>query len=157
MNTILKYLVCFVLFSITAPLVFAQQKIPAKTKFRPPVVKVYLGGHQQGDSISKETAKILLPLPLLIIDQKKEEYSVENYQFLYRKKSYIPAPKTGKEEAAYTISAGIFSVTPLPKIWVDNVGFNLLKGEEFYFFDIIVKDKKGNRFLAPNFKLYVSK
>ena len=158
MKTILKYLVSFVLFSAFTQGLFAQQKTTQpKPKFKPPVVNVYLGGHPNGDSISKETAKILLPLPLLIIDQKKEEYSVENYQFLYRKKSYIPAPKTGKEEAAYTISAGIFSVTPLPKIWVDNVGFNLLKGEEFYFFDIIVKDKKGNRFLAPNFKLYVSK
>ena len=157
MKTILKYLVCFVLLS-TFTQAFAQQKsTQTKPKFKPPVVKVYLGGHSNGDSISKETAKLILPLPLLIIDSKKTEYSVENYQFLYRKKSYIPGTKTGKEEVTYTISAGVFKVTPLPKIWIDNVGFNLLTGEEFYFFDIIVKDKQGNRFLAPDYKLFISK
>lgn len=157
MKIILKYLVCFVLFSPSTQELLAQQKAQPKATFKPPIVNVYLGGHPNGDSISKETAKILLPLPLLIIDSKKTEYNVDNYQFLYRKKSYIPNSKTGKEEAAFTISAGVFKETPLPKIWIDNVGFNLLKGEEFYFFDIIVKDKQGNRFLAPDYKLFISK
>ena len=157
MKTILKYLFGFVLLSALAQGSFAQQKTQPKVAFKPPVVKVYLGGHSNGDSISKETAKILLPLPLLIIDSKKTEYKVENYQFLYRKKSYIPDAKTGKDEATFTISAGVFTETPLPKVWIDNVGLNLLKGEEFYFFDIIVKDKQGNRFLAPEFKLFISK
>ena len=157
MKTILKYIACFVLLSASTQVIIAQQKTQPKIKFKPPVVKVYLGGHQTGDSISKETAKLLLPLPLLIIDSKKTEYGVENYQFLYRKKSYIPNPKTGKEEATFTISAGVFTETPLPKIWIENVGLKLLKGEEFYFFDIIVKDKQGNRFLAPEFKLFISK
>ena len=148
-----------ILISIVIPsILFAQQKTTQpKPKFKPPVVKVYLGGHPNGDSLSTGTAKLLLPLPLLILDSKNTEYKVENYQFLYRKKSYIPGAKTGKEEVAFTISAGIFKETPLPKVWIDNVGFNLLKGEEFYFFDIIVKDKQGNRFLAPDYKLFISK
>ena len=157
MKTILKYLVFFFIFSALTQGLFAQQKTQPKAKFKPPVVKVYLGGHQNGDSISKETAKLLLPLPLLIIDNKKNEYRTENYQFLYRRMSFIPNPKTGKEEPTFTISAGVFTETPLPKIWIENVGLKLLRGEEFYFFDIIVKDKQGNRFLAPDFKLFISK
>lgn len=154
---IIKYLLCFTLVAGTATGLFAQQKTEPAKKFKPPVVKVYLGGHQNGDSISKETAKILLPLPLLVIDSKKVEYAVENYQFLYRKKSFIQNAETGKPEEVFTISAGTFTATPLPKIWIENVGFKLQKGEELYFFDIIVNDKQGNRFLAPNFKLYISK
>jgi hypothetical protein len=157
MKIIVKYLACLVVFSAVSQGIIAQQKNQPNPKFKPPVVKVYLGGHQNGDSISKETAKLLLPLPLQILDNKKNEYSVENYRFLYRKKSYIPNPDTGKDEITFTISAGIFTETPLPKIWIDNVGLNLLQGEEYYFFDIIVKDKQGNRFLAPNFKLIISK
>lgn len=157
MKTFLKYLFyTLLLFAFTQEL-YAQQKSQPKSTFKPPVVKVYLGGHQNGDSMSKETAKLLLPLPLLIIDAQKTEYKVENYRFLYRKKSYIPNPDNGKDEITFTVSAGTFTETPLPKVWIDNVGFNLLAGEEFYFFDIIVKDKQGKRFLAPNFKLFVSK
>lgn len=157
MKSFFKYLICLGGMIALSSSLFAQQKSALQNKFKPPVVKVYWGGHSSGDSISKETAKILLPLPLLIIDSKKIEYKVENYQFLYRKKSYIPDPKTGKEAATFTISAGTFTDSPLPKVWIDNVGFNLLKGEEFYFFDIIVHDMKGNRFLAPEFKLFISK
>ena len=157
MKTMIKYLLCFVTLAAIAPGLQAQQKTLPKAKFKPPTVIVYLGGHQNGDSISKETAKMLLPLPLQILDSKKNEYTVENYRFLYRKKSFVQNPETGKTEAAFTISAGVFTETPLPKIWIENVGYKLLKDEEFYFFDIIVKDKQGNRFLAPNFKLLISK
>ena len=150
-------MIFFLLFSASMQ-GFAQQKTAQpKPKFKPPTVKVYLGGHPNGDSISKETAKLIISLPLLIIDNKMTEYLVENYQFVYRKKSYIPNPQTGKEEVTFTISAGVFIKTPLPKVWITNVGYNLLKGEEFYFFDIIVKDKQGNRFLAPEYKLYISR
>lgn len=157
MKMMIKYLLCFTLFAGMAPAMLAQQKTEPKKKFKPPVVKVYLGGHQNLDSISKETAKILLPLPLLIIDGKKNEYTIENYQFLYRKKSFIQNAESGKPEEVFTISAGTFTETPLPKIWIENVGYRLQKGEELYFFDILVNDKQGNRFLAPNFKLFISK
>ena len=153
----IKYL--FAVLLIIAIVAGVQAQPPAKPapKFKPPVVKVYLGGHPHGDSISKETAKLLLPLPLKILDSKNTEYLVENYQFLYKKKSYVQDPETGKIQEVFTMSADIFKETPLPKVWIENVGLKLQKGEEFYFFDIIVKDKQGNRFLAPNYKLFISK
>lgn len=157
MKTIIKYLLCVVMIASIATGLQAQQKTEPKAKFKPPVVKVFLGGHQNEDSISKETAKILLPLPLQILDNKNIGYTVENYGFLYRKKSFVQNPETGKMEAVYTISADTFTKTPLPKVWIDNVGYKLLKDEEFYFFDIIVKDKEGHHFRAPNFKLFISK
>ena len=157
MKTMIKFLLCFTLLAGIASGVLAQQKTEPTKKFKPPVVKVYLGGHQNGDSISKETAKILLPKLLQVLDSKKIEYTVENYQFLYRKKSFIQNAETGKPEEVFTISAGTFTETPLPKIWIENVGYQLQKGEEFYFFDIIVNDQQGNRFLAPDFKLFISK
>ncbi len=148
---------CLVMIAAIAPGLKAQQRTEPKAKFKPPVVKTYLGGHKNEDSISKATAKIILPLPLKILDSKNIEYTVTNYRFLYRKKSFVQNPDTGKMEAVFTISADTFTETPLPKVWIENVGYNLLKGEEFYFFDIIVKDKEGHRFLAPNFKLFISK
>lgn len=153
----IKYLLCIIMIGAIAPGLQAQQKNQPKEKFKPPKVNVFLGGHQNGDSISKETAKILLPLPLQVLDSKKNEYIIENYQFLYRKKSFVQNPETGKTETVFTISADIFKETPLPKVWIENVGYKLQKDEEFYFFDIIVKDTQGNRFLAPNFKLFISK
>ena len=148
---------CVVMIGAIAPGLQAQQRNQPKPKFKPPTVKVYLGGHLNGDSISKETAKMLLPLPLQVLDSKNNQYTVENYQFLYKKKSFVQNPETGKIEEVFTMSADIFKETPLPKVWIENVGIKLQKGEEFYFFDIIVRDKEGNRFLAPNIKLFISK
>ncbi|MEO6682338.1 MAG: hypothetical protein ABIN48_05885 [Ginsengibacter sp.] len=155
MNTLFKRLFCFLCVTVLSTALFAQQKVTEK--FKKPVVTVTLGIHQNGDSINKETAKFLLALPLKITDNKKVEYKIENYRFLYRKKSFIQNQETGKLEETFTISAGSFTETPLPKIWIENVGYQLQKGEEFYFFDILLNDKEGNRFLAPNFKLFITR
>lgn len=150
-------MLCVIMIVAIVPGSQAQQTTKPAPKFKPPAVIVYLGGHKNGDSISKETAKMLLPLPLKVLDSKNNEYTVENYQFLYKKKSFVQDPETGKIQEVFTMSADIFKETPLPKVWIENVGIKLQKGEEFYFFDIIVRDKQGNRFLAPNIKLFISK
>jgi len=48
-----------------------------------------------------------------------------------------------------------FEETPLSKIWVSTIQDELHTGEALYFFDIVVKDKDGHIFFAPNLKLIV--
>lgn len=126
---------------------FAQQ-----SKFKPPLVMSFLGGHRN-DTVTTETAKLILSLPLQVTDTKKTAYTIENYRFLYRRKSV--AVENGEAVEKFTISAGTFTEVPLPKVWIDNVGLNLQPGEQFYFFDIIVHDKDGHRFLAPDVKIFI--
>lgn len=112
----------------------------------------FLGGHYN-DTVSVETAKLILPLPLEVTDLQKNKYVMENYRFLYRRKSTVI--ENGKPVENFTISAATFIDVPLPKVWVENVGRDLQPGEMFYFFDIIVHDKEGHRFLAPDLKIFI--
>lgn len=157
MKIIIKYFLCFFLFVATAKISFAQQKevITKVQKFKPPVVKTYLGINQNGAQVTADEANQLISLPLKITDAKNNPYPVESYQFLYRQKSFIRDDETGKIETVFTIVADRFNATPLPKNWADNIKGRLQKDEQLYFFDIIVKDKEGRKFFAPEIKITI--
>lgn len=156
MKVLIKIFLCIFLWSFSANL-FAQQKeiITKEPKFKPPVVTTFLGVNQNGAQVTVDEGVQLVGLPLKITDAKNNQYSVASYQFLYRQKSYIMDDETGKKEQVFTISADRFNSTPLPKVWVDNIKQRLQKGEELYFFDIVVKDKEGRGFFAPELKITI--
>jgi hypothetical protein len=136
---------------------FAQDKevITKEPKFKPPVVKTYLGVNQNGAQVTVDEGVQLVGLPLKITDAKNNVYSIVSYRFLYRQKSYILDDETGKKKEVFTISADRFNATPLPKVWVDNIRRRLQQDEQLYFFDIVVKDKEGRQFFAPELKITI--
>ncbi len=136
---------------------FAQNKetITKEPKFKPPVVKTYLGVNQNGAEVTLDEGTQLVGLPLKITDEKNNQYPVVSYQFLYRQKSYILNDETGKKEKVFTISADRFKETPLPKLWVDIIRQRLQPEEQLYFFDIVVRDKEGREFFAPEIKITI--
>jgi hypothetical protein len=117
-------------------------------------VKTYLGVNQNGASVTKEEASQLIGLPLKIVDDKKNAYPVDSYQFLYRRKSTV-LNNDGKRETVFTIVADRFFATPLPKVWIENTKDQFQKDEQLYFFDIVVKDKEGRKFFAPELKITI--
>ncbi len=156
MKTILKRSLLFYLI-FAAPAIFAQDKeiITKEPRFKPPVVKTYLGVNQNGASVTKEEASQLIGLPLKIVDDKNNTYPIDSYQFLYRRKSTILNDDTGKKETTFTIVADRFFATPLPKVWIENTKDQFQKDEQLYFFDIVVKDKEGRKFFAPELKITI--
>lgn len=136
---------------------FAQNKetITKEPKFKPPVVKTYLGVNQNSAEVTLDEGTQLVGLPLKITDEKNNQYPVVSYQFLYRQKSYILNDETGKKEKVFTISADRFKETPLPKLWVDIIRQRLQPEEQLYFFDIVVRDKEGREFFAPEIKITI--
>ncbi len=125
-------------------------------KFKPPVVKTFLGRNQDGAVVIAEEAKQLVSLPLKITDAKNVAYPISSYQFMYKKKSVIENEETGKKEIAFTTVADRFKTTPLPEIWRTNIAENgVQKDEELYFFDIVVTDKLNRKFFAPNIKIRI--
>jgi hypothetical protein len=74
---------------------------------------------------------------------------------MYRKRSVVEDEETGKRESVFTNTASLFRATPLPKVWKENISGGLQKGEELFYFDIIVSDKQGRKFFAPNLKIIV--
>lgn len=156
MKSFIKIILCIFLLSSSLNLL-AQDKetIIKEPKFKPPVVKTFLGINQNGAQVTVDEGEQLVGLPLKITDAKNNQYPVDSYQFLYRQKSYILDDETGKKEEVFTISADRFTSTPLQKIWVDNIKRGLQNGEQLYFFDIVVKDKEGRQFFAPELKITI--
>ena len=125
------------------------------TKFRPPVVKTFLGRNEKEATVTLDEANQLINLPLKITDDKNNVYTISSYQFMYRKKSVIENEETGKKEIVFSTTADIFKSTPLPKVWRDNISGGVQKDEELFFFDVIVNDKLNRKFFAPNLKIIV--
>lgn len=124
-------------------------------KFKPPVVKTFLGRNTNEASVTVEEANQLVTLPLRVTDDKNVTYTISSYQFMYRKKSVIENEQTGKKEIAYSSVSDLFKTTPLPKVWKDNISGGIQKNEELFFFDIVVTDKLSRKFFAPNIKILV--
>ncbi len=82
-------------------------------------------------------------------------YPIDSYHFLYKRKGVIEDEETGRKQVAFTTISELFEKSPLPKIWIDNIQNGFQTGEELYFFDIVVKDKAGRRFFAPDLKITV--
>lgn len=127
-------------------------KVP---KFKPPVVKSYLGANSNGTAVTIDEASQLIGLPLKITDDKKNVYSVESYGFLYKRKGVVEDEQTGLKKTTFTNVANTFKTTPLPTTWVDNLKNDFQKQEELYFYDILVKDSKNRKFYAPDLRIII--
>ena len=152
----------FIGYGVYAQSVKQPAKKPAKngaiipvTKFKPPVVKTFLGKNEREVTVTVDEANQLVNLPLRITDDKNNIYTISSYQFMYKKKSVIENEETGKKEIAFGTTAGLFKATPLPKVWQDNISGGIQKDEELFFFDVIVNDKLNRKFFAPNLKIIV--
>ena len=139
---------------------FSQQlqkkpEITRIARFKPPVVKSFLGVNTNGATITGNEASELITSPLKITDAQNNIYSIDSYHFLYKRKGVFEDEESGRKQVAFTTVADVFKTTPLPKIWIDNIQNGFQKGEEIYFFDIVVKDKTGRKFFAPDLKITI--
>jgi hypothetical protein len=140
---------------------FAQKKTPRKpatgtVKFKMPKLQTLLGDSKDSViNIPVSEAERLVGMPLKIYDDKKNEYSISSYQFLYKRKVVTEDEKTGKISNANSILSNLFKTTPLPDLWVKTIRQQVKAGEELYFFDIIVKDSQGRVMYAPSLKILI--
>lgn len=157
-----KLLFFFILGLTASSSLFAQEKKPAPKKaeivhvqkFKPPKLHTTLDNFKDSTSISVDDALRVIGMPLKIYDDKKTEYSVSSYQFLYRKKG-VTEDEDGKLKPTSTISSDRFKVSPLPQLWINLIKEQVKPGEEFYFFDVIAKDTQGRVMYASNLKLTI--
>ena len=152
---LIAFSVAFGAFAQTVKKPVKTNSVVAVTKFKPPVVKTFLGRNEKEATVTVEEANQLVMLPLKITDDKNNVYTISSYQFMYKKKSVIENEETGKKEVVFGNTASLFKSTPLPKVWQDNISGGVQKGEELFFFDIVVNDKLNRKFFAPNIKIIV--
>ncbi|MEO5942758.1 MAG: hypothetical protein ABIP30_12630 [Ferruginibacter sp.] len=156
----MKYLkIVFVVLLACCSLHLSAQKRTTQqaetVKSKAPKLQTLLGTYKDSVSVSVEAGSNIIALPLKITDDKNNVYTIVAYQFLYKKVGVTEDEQTEKTSPATTISASYFRTTPLPPVWVNTIQQYLKKGEEFYFFDVIAKDGKGNNYLAPTLKLTI--
>jgi hypothetical protein len=156
MTASMKSFLFIILIAGISLLSFAQTPTITKVeKFKPPVVKSYLGINTNGAMVTKDEASQLISLPLKVTDDKKNAYVIASYGFLYKRKSVVQDEETGKKETTFTTVADKFTKSPLPAIWVTNIKDGFQKDEELFFFDIVVEDNKNREFFAPDLKIII--
>ncbi len=146
------------LFAMAIQFAFAQNPSSSKpiAKFKPPVVKTYLGTSTgSGTVITVDEGKKIIALPLKVTDAKNNSYPIASYQFSYKRRGITEDDSTGKESPQSDMVAARFRDTPLSSIWVGTIQDELHSGEELYFFDIVVRDPQGKLFFAPELKLVI--
>jgi len=136
----------------------AQKQPSASKKFPPykvPKLRTLIGQYSDSLSLTAEEAEKIVGLPLRIVDDKKNAYAVNSYQFLYKKRVVTENEETGKVSPTTSIASSRFQASPLPALWINQVKEQLKKGEEIQFFDIIVKDPQGRIMYAPALKITI--
>ena len=148
-----------VLMGFAGGLLYAQKPVkpaaPAAARHKKPFAKSWLGKVTGTPSLQAEEAKPLVALPLTITDEKNVAYNISSYQFVYKRIGVTEDEQTGKASKQTDIVAQRFTTTPLPGVWQKNITEGLHSGEELYFFDIIVFDRQGRRFFAPELKITI--
>ncbi len=155
---IMKRSILAIIFSLSICQANAQPQKPVAQKFKAPKAFAYLGKYKDSATISVAEGSELINAALKIVDAKNPAivYTLSSYQFAYKRVIVTEDEETGKARAASDMAASIFKVTPLPPIWKKTIQETLKKGEQFYFFDIIVKDAQGHLFFAPELKININ-
>lgn len=125
-------------------------------KFIPPRVKTYLAKFTGNSATCPgEVGKQIIGLPLRIVDEKNNSYAISSYQLAYTRLAVKEDEATGTVTPTTSLVAQRFTETPISGVWKTSIEEQLQKGEELYFFDIIVTDGKGHRFFAPDLKITI--
>lgn len=152
-----KAISLFLLCTVTFVQLNAQKKTPVKVKtiakYKPPKLITLLNAYKDSAVIDAGEASQVISLPLRVVDDKENVYTISSYQFLYKKNMVTEDEETGKISQTTTIFADRFKTTPLPESWLDKVRENPRAKELLYYFDIIVKDAQGRVMYAPELKL----
>ena len=158
MNKILLAAILFTGFAATAQVQPGKKPAVATpiVKFKPPVVKTFLAKFTGPNATcSAEEGKQIITLPLRIVDVSNNAYSISSYQLAYTRLAVKENETTGVTSPTTDLVAQRFTETPITGIWKTSIIEQLQKGEELFFFDIIVMDKQGRRFFAPDLKLSI--
>ncbi|MDB5201428.1 MAG: hypothetical protein JWQ27_837 [Ferruginibacter sp.] len=155
----MRYLKPFfvVLLSAGTVAVHAQKKPAVKanviSKKNLPKLTTVLGTYKDSVAVSIDAAQYLVEQTLLVSDDKNNPYEISSYQVVYRKLGVTEDEQTGKVTPTTSVSTQLLRTTPLPPVWQNTLREQMKKGEQLWFIEVIVKDKAGHVWYAPNVKI----
>ena len=132
----------------------AQQK-PRPTTLKPPPLQTFWGKTKGGD-LPLEMVLTTIDSAVWVIDDKKSRYHVSRFIVVLRSKDKYEDEKTGEIKSKYNSTAtNVRNSGYLPTLWQKNLYEIIKKEDEIIITDIIVKDRFGYYYTAPEIKIKV--
>jgi hypothetical protein len=154
MKSPIKSLLFLTIFVIGSFLHSSAQQKPAST-LKPPPLQSFWGTTKGGD-LPLEFVLGVLDSAVWVMDDKKIRYSISRFIIVYRSKDKYEDEKTGEIKTRFNPnSTSVKNSALLPEIWRKNLYEMIKKEDELIIADIIVRDKKGNYFAAPDVKIII--
>lgn len=130
----------------------AQQAAP---KLTPPKLQSFWG-FTKGGELPLEMVLNVLDSAVWAIDANKVRYPISRFMILFRSKDRFEDDETGEIKSRFNSNVlQVKNTGFLPEQWRKQLFENVKKEDELLIVDIIVRDKKGNFFKAPDIKIIV--
>lgn len=143
----------FLLLIVGFTQVKSQQK--PTPKLTPPKLQSFWG-NTKGGELPLEMVLSLVDSSVWVNDDKKVRYSVSRFILLFRSKDRFEDEESGEVKSRFNSSSvQIKNSSFLPENWRKNLYESLKKDDELLIADIIVRDKKGEYYKAPDIKIIV--
>jgi hypothetical protein len=154
MKSPLKYLFPLLVLIISSATQSVAQQKPAPT-LKPPPLQSFWGTTNGGD-LPLEFVLGVLDSAVWVMDDKKIRYSISRFIIVYRSKDKYEDEKTGEIKTRFNPnSTSVKNSALLPELWRKNLYETIKKEDELIIADVIVRDKKGNYFSAPDVKIII--
>lgn len=146
-------LLLFLLVVVLTTTASAQEK--PKPTLKPPPLQSFWGKTKGGD-LPLDMVLTTIDSAIWVIDDKKMRYHISRFIIVHRSKDKYEDEKTGEIKSRYNSSADNVRNSPfLSAIWQKNLYEIIKKEDEILITDIIVKDKWGYYYTAPDIKIKV--
>lgn len=133
---------------------YAQQK-PAPS-LTPPQLNSFWST-TKGGTLPLESVLNIVDSAVWVIDIKKNRYNIARFIILYKSKDRYEDEQSGEVKTRFnTNSVQIRNSPILTEQWRKYLYENIKAGDELIITDLIVRDKQGNFFRAPDVKLVVN-
>lgn len=131
----------------------AQQK-PAPVLVPPKLQSFW--GVTKGGELSLDFVLNIIDSAVWVVDDKKIKYRLSRFIFVHRSKDKFEDDNGELKTAFNTNSVTVRNAGYLPENWQKNLYEVIKKEDEILITDIIVRDKKGNFFKAPDVKIVIN-
>ncbi|NCU03510.1 MAG: hypothetical protein GXC73_05935 [Chitinophagaceae bacterium] len=149
---------CVRLFAVLLVLLLSvQSKAQDKPKptLKPPPLQSFWGKTKGGD-LPLEIVLGTIDSAVWVIDDKKVRYHISRFYVVHRSKDKYEDEKTGEIKTRFNSTAtNVKNTGYLPELWQKNLYEIIKKDDEIIITDIIVKDRFGYYYTAPEIKIVV--
>ena len=119
----------------------------------PPVhLHITWNGHATG-TLDTNAARSVLLTPLKVTDDKGTVFTITRFRFSYKQNSAFQDSTGNVVRTSQLFSRDYYNTDVIDSTWSKIISFELQPGEAFVIDNVVVKDAKGAKMLAPNLEL----